>query len=102
MQACRSWVGGLTCWVLFDDCSSPEEASFFKLLQKELRKSSEFFVSLETQFGIRLSHVRQGMKMIDTDTGLARNEDSWRQMVRWLSIGGACMRRWGPWPERRS
>jgi len=60
---------------------STEEAGFFRLLHKELHKCSHFFSSMESQFLVRLAHVRAGMQMVDMDTIRARNEDSWRHLM---------------------
>lgn len=60
---------------------SPEEAAFFRLLGKELRKSTDFFERVESQFVIRMTHVEEGMKLIDSDTVMAKNEDSWTHMM---------------------
>lgn len=64
----------------------PEEAAFFRLVHREVHKAHDFFKSVEAQFVIRLAHVREGMKMVDGDTVLAKNEDSWRNMM------AACVR----------
>lgn len=60
---------------------SPEEAGFFKLINKELQKITQFFISIEGQMFGRLTHVRDGMKLIDMDTVLGKDEASWRHLL---------------------
>jgi SPX domain protein involved in polyphosphate accumulation len=60
---------------------SPQEAAFFKLVNKELQKMTQFFCSVEAQMLGRLGHVREGMKLIDMDTVLGKDEASWRHLL---------------------
>ena len=45
-------------------CRSTEEATFFRLLIREVNKSSEFFRTMEKQFVVRLNIIREGMAMV--------------------------------------
>ncbi len=62
---------------------SPEEAAFFRMVQRELSKTRSFYASTLRTFEIRLAHVRDGMALVGGDTRvLARQEGSWVHLMR--------------------